>query len=62
MEFEVITIRPDVTLASVQRFLRRLGKMPENTDKLFVVQRDQTLIGELELKTILTQPGRALRA
>ena len=57
MEFEVITIRPDVTLASVQRFLRRLGKMPENTDKLFVVQRDQTLIGELELKTILLNPA-----
>ena len=60
MEFEVITIRPDVTLASVQRFLRRLGKMPENTDKLFVIQRDQTLIGELELKTILLNPADRL--
>lgn len=60
MEFEVITIRPDVTLASVQRFLRRLGKMPDNTDKLFVIQRDQTLIGELELKTILLNPADRL--
>jgi len=57
MEFEVITIRPDVTLASVQRYLRRLGKMPENTDKLFVTRRDKTLIGELELKTILLSPA-----
>lgn len=36
MEFEVITVRPEATLAAVQRYLRRLGKMPENTDKLFV--------------------------
>jgi Mg2+ transporter (mgtE) len=53
MEFEVITIRPDVTLGAVQRYLRRLGKMPENTDKLFVTTRDKTLLGELELQTIL---------
>jgi magnesium transporter len=32
----VITVRPDVTLGGVQRYLRRLGKMPDNTDKLFV--------------------------
>jgi magnesium transporter len=37
----------------VQRYLRRLGKMPDNTDKLFVTSRDKTLLGELELKTIL---------
>ncbi|WP_414016184.1 magnesium transporter MgtE N-terminal domain-containing protein, partial [Enterobacter asburiae] len=36
MEFGVITVRPDVTLGTVQRYLRRLGKMPDNTDKLFV--------------------------
>lgn len=53
MEFEVITVRPEVTLATVQRYLRRRGTMPENTDKLFVVNRDETLIGELELTTIL---------
>lgn len=53
MEFEIITIRPDVTLATVQRYLRRLRMMPHNTDKLFVVNRDKTLIGELELTTIL---------
>ena len=31
MEFGVITVRPDVTLGTVQRYLRRLGKMPDNT-------------------------------
>ena len=53
MEFGVITVRPDVTLGTVQRYLRRLGKMPDNTDKLFVTSRDKTLLGELELQTIL---------
>jgi len=53
MEFGVILVRPDVTLGTVQRYLRRLGKMPKNTDKLFVTSRDKTLLGELELQTIL---------
>ncbi|AWV26174.1 magnesium transporter [Citrobacter portucalensis] len=53
MEFEVITVRPDVTLEVVQRYLRRLGKMPENTDKLFVTDRNKVLVGELTLTCIL---------
>ncbi len=57
MEFEVITVRPEVTLGTVQRYLRRLGKIPENTDKLFVTDRENTLLGELELKTILILPA-----
>ncbi|WP_312978348.1 magnesium transporter [Atlantibacter sp.] len=60
MEFEVITVRPEITLATVQRYLRRLGKMPHNTDKLFVVNRDNTLIGELELTTILLNRQQAV--
>ncbi|WHP32799.1 magnesium transporter [Trabulsiella odontotermitis] len=58
MEFGVITLRPDVTLGAVQRYLRRLGKMPENTDKLFVISRDNTLLGELALQTILLNPAQ----
>lgn len=60
MEFEVITVRPEITLATVQRYLRRLRKMPHNTDKLFVVNRDNTLLGELELTTILLNPQQAV--
>jgi hypothetical protein len=44
---------PGRDAGGVQRYLRRLGKMPDNTDKLFVTSRDKTLLGELELKTIL---------
>ena len=53
MEFEVITVRTDVTLEVVQRYLRRLGKMPEHTDKLFVTDRNKVLVGELTLTCIL---------
>ncbi|MEA1065515.1 magnesium transporter [Erwinia sp. HR93] len=53
MEFEVIVVRADVNLATVQRYLRFLKKMPENTDKLFVTTRDSELLGELDLTTIL---------
>ncbi|MEX9250955.1 magnesium transporter [Pseudenterobacter timonensis] len=58
MEFGVVTIRSDVTLAAVQRYLRRLGNMPQNTDKLFVTSRDKTLLGELTLQTILMNGGQ----
>ncbi|GAB80003.1 magnesium transporter [Shimwellia blattae] len=60
MEFEVITVRPDVTLSVVQRYLRRLGKMPVNTDKLFVTTRDKVLHGELRLSTILLNDSQHL--
>ncbi|MEY8713071.1 magnesium transporter [Mangrovibacter phragmitis] len=60
MEFEVITIRSDTTLEAVQRYLRRRGKMPENTDKLFVVGRDRILIGELGVTSILLHSPKAL--
>jgi len=56
MDFETITVRADVTLAVVQRYLRIRGKVPQNTDKLFVTRRDNTLIGELKLTTILLHP------
>lgn len=44
MEFEVITVRPEATLVR-QRYLRRLGKMPENTEVLFVTTRNKLVAG-----------------
>jgi magnesium transporter len=46
MDFELITVRP-TTLATVQRYLRLRGQIPENTDKLFVTDRRNRLQGEL---------------
>ncbi|MGL4709857.1 MAG: magnesium transporter [Aeromonas veronii] len=53
MDFEIITIRPEVSLATVQRYLRLRRKIPANTDKLFVIDRRNHLLGELPLTTVL---------
>lgn len=53
MDFELVTVRADVTLATVQRYLRYRKNIPDATDKLFVIDRKNTLLGELSLTTIL---------
>jgi magnesium transporter len=54
MDFEMVTIRADVTLEVALRYLRRLGELPDQLDKLFVVDRDDAIIGVLPLKRLLT--------
>ncbi|WP_413737619.1 magnesium transporter [Sodalis sp. RH21] len=56
MDFELAAIRPDVTLATVQRYLRWRKTLPANSDKLFVVDRRNVLVGELALSTLLLNP------
>ncbi|WOX48569.1 magnesium transporter [Aeromonas sp. XH] len=53
MDFELITVRAEVSLATVQRYLRLRGKIPANTDKLFVTDRRNRLQGELPLTAVL---------
>jgi len=53
MDFEMVTIREDVTLEVVLRYLRMLKEIPEQTDKLFVVNHDNVLTGVLPLKWLL---------
>jgi magnesium transporter len=55
MDFDIVTIREDISLDVVLRYLRRLGKLPNHTDKLFVVDRDDALRGVLPLKRLLVQ-------
>ncbi|MDD4881311.1 MAG: magnesium transporter [Gallionellaceae bacterium] len=59
MDYDFVTIRADVTLETALRYLRRLGELPEHTDKLFVVERDQILIGTLPLKRMLVHDPEA---
>jgi magnesium transporter len=59
MDFEMVTIRADVTLEVALRYLRRLGELPDQLDKLFVVGRDETIIGVLPLKRLLTTDPEA---
>jgi len=58
MDFEMVTIRADVTLEVALRYLRRLGELPDQLDKLFVVDQDE-LIGVLPLKRLLTTDPEA---
>ena len=53
MDFDIVTIREDITLEVALRYLRRLGKLPELTDKLFVVDRNDILLGILPLRRMV---------
>jgi magnesium transporter len=54
MDTEVITVRPDITVDVVLRYLRRFEEIPEITDNLFVVNRDDTFLGNLPIGLLLT--------
>lgn len=54
MNVDVVTVRPDVTLEVVSRYLRAVGDIPDGTDSIFVVSRDNTYIGSLFLSRLLT--------
>ncbi|MBK8016516.1 MAG: magnesium transporter [Betaproteobacteria bacterium] len=53
MDFEMVTIREDVSLEVVLRYLRRLDELPDHTDQLFVVDRSEILKGVLPIGTVL---------
>ncbi len=53
MDFDMMTIREDVSLEVVLRYLRRFDEMPDHTDQLFVVDRDDIFQGVLPLNRLL---------
>jgi magnesium transporter len=53
MDFDVITIRENVKLEVVLRYLRRLDELPDHTDQLFVVDRNEHLKGVLLISRLL---------
>ena len=54
MNVDIVTVRPDVTLEVVCRYLRAVGEVSDGTDSIYVVSRDDSYIGSLYLSTILT--------
>ena len=54
MDTEVITIRPDISVDVVLRYLRRFKQIPDMTDNLFVVSRNDTFMGNLPIGLLLT--------
>ncbi len=53
MDFDMVTIREDVTLEVVSRYLRRFDELPDHTDQLFVVDRDEKYRGALPFNRLL---------
>jgi len=54
MNPDVVTVRPDVSLDVVLRYLRVRGELPEVFDQLFVVNRAGKYLGQLKLSDVLT--------
>jgi magnesium transporter len=53
MDFDVVSIREDVALEVVTRYLRRFDELPDHTDQVFVVDRDERLKGVLPLSKLI---------
>ncbi len=62
MSTDTITIRADLTLDVVLRYLRRHVEIPQNTDNLIVVNRSDKLVGLLPIRTVLvSDPAVSVR-
>ena len=55
MNTDTVTVRPDVSLETVMRYLRMRGELPAHTDALYVVDRYGGYLGCLPLDRILTR-------
>ena len=53
MNTDTITVRPNITLDVALRYLRRHEELPEMTDSLIVVNRNDQFIGILSLRKLL---------
>lgn len=53
MNVDVVTVRPDVSLEVVLRYLRARGDVPDGTDTIYVVDRDNRYLGSLFLSRLL---------
>ncbi|MEM5530665.1 magnesium transporter [Gammaproteobacteria bacterium AS21] len=63
MNTDTVTIRPDITVETVLRYIRRHDEIPEMTDSLFVISRRKELyIGILPLtKLLVSDPEMTVR-
>ncbi len=55
MNTDTITVRADISLDVVLRYLRRIGEIPEMTDQLIVTNRENKYLGLLPLTDLLIQ-------
>ena len=61
MNFDLVSVREDVSLEAVLRYLRRFDALPDHTDALYVVDREAHLKGLLSLEALLiNDPDRSV--
>mgnify|MGYP001815813303 FL=1 len=60
MNPNVVTVRPDVSIDVVLRYLRVRGELPDVFDQLFVVNRTGKYLGQLKLADVLTSEPTSL--
>jgi magnesium transporter len=61
MNVDIVTVRPDVTLEVVLRYLKARGEIPDGTDAIYVVNRNNEYFGSLYLSRLLTlDPGQSV--
>jgi magnesium transporter len=53
MDFDLVSVREDVTLEVVLRYLRLFDELPNQSDQLFVVDREDHLQGVLPVNALL---------
>ena len=53
MNTDVVTVRPDITIDVVLRYIRRYRELPPMTDNLWVVNRRDEFIGQAPISKIL---------
>ena len=62
MNIDAVTVREEITLDVVLRYLRRRGEIPEHTNELYVVDRDGHLVGSLlVVKLLITDEAQRVR-
>lgn len=53
MDFNMVHVREDVTLEVVSRYLRRFEELPDHTDQVFVVDRNDKFKGVLPINLVV---------
>ena len=62
MNTDVVTVRPDITVDVVLRYIRRYRELPPMTDNLWVVNRRDEFIGQVPIsKILLSDPNTTIR-
>ena len=59
MDYELVSVRADVSCEVVLRYLRRFDELPNHTDKIFVVDEEDVLQGVLPIRKLLVSDPEA---